>query len=145
MWNRDGKANSKVCIAAVYSLSRDQLFSDPMDCSLPGSSVHGIFQPRILDWVAISFFRGSSWSRNRAQVSWIAGEFFTSEPPGKSSRVHYRTTYCSGQQSFIPLQKHGGQGTPAASIIPSSESKEAGVFMHPLLLIIGWGLLKKST
>ena len=35
-----------------------------MDCSLPGSSVHGIFQARILDWVAISFFRGSSQPRN---------------------------------------------------------------------------------
>ena len=33
---------------------------NPMDCSLPGSSVHGIFQARILEWVAISFSRGSS-------------------------------------------------------------------------------------
>ena len=37
---------------------------DPMDCSLPGSSVHGIFQVRILEWVAISFSRGSSWPRD---------------------------------------------------------------------------------
>ena len=35
---------------------------DPMDCSLPGASVHGIFQVRILEWVAISFSKGSSWS-----------------------------------------------------------------------------------
>ena len=35
---------------------------NPMDCSLPGASVHGIFQVRILEWVAISFSRGSSWS-----------------------------------------------------------------------------------
>ena len=34
--------------------------SDPVDCSLPGSSVHGIFQARILEWVAISYLRGSS-------------------------------------------------------------------------------------
>ena len=34
--------------------------SDPMDCSLPGSSVHGIFQAKVLEWVAISFSRGSS-------------------------------------------------------------------------------------
>ena len=33
---------------------------DPMDCRLPGSSVHGIFQARVLEWVAISFYRGSS-------------------------------------------------------------------------------------
>ena len=49
----------------------------PMDCSLPGSSAHGIFQARILEWVAISFSRGSSWPRNQTQVSRIAGSFFT--------------------------------------------------------------------
>ena len=42
---------------------------DPMYCSLPGSSIHGIFQARILEWVAISFSRGSSHPRNRTQVS----------------------------------------------------------------------------
>ena len=45
---------------------------DPMDCSLPGSSVLGIFQARILEWVAISFSRGPSWPRNWTQVSHIA-------------------------------------------------------------------------
>ena len=57
---------------------------NPMDCSLPGSSVHGIFQARILEWVAMSFSRRSSWPRNRTQVSRIVGRCFTSEPPGKS-------------------------------------------------------------
>ena len=42
---------------------------DPMDCSLPGSSVHGILQARILEWVAISFSRGSSRPRDRTWVS----------------------------------------------------------------------------
>ena len=63
---------------------------DPMDCSLPGSSVHGIFQARvlewgaiilqvrILEWVAFPFSRGSSQPRGRTQVSCIAGGFFTS-------------------------------------------------------------------
>ena len=50
---------------------------DPMDCSLPDSSVHGIFQARILEWVAISFSRGSSQPRDRTQVSCIAGRHFT--------------------------------------------------------------------
>ena len=45
---------------------------DPMDCSQPGSSVHGIFQARILELVAISYSRGSSWPRDRTCVSWIA-------------------------------------------------------------------------
>ena len=50
---------------------------DPMDCSLPGSSVCGILQARVLEWVAISFSRGSSQSRNWTQISCIAGRFFT--------------------------------------------------------------------
>ena len=45
---------------------------DPMDCSPPGSSVHGILQARILEWVAISFSRGSSWPRDQTRVSYIA-------------------------------------------------------------------------
>ena len=50
---------------------------DPVDCSLPGSSVHGIFQARILEWVAISFSRGSSWPRDQTWDSRIAGRRFT--------------------------------------------------------------------
>ena len=50
---------------------------DPMDCSWPNSSVHEIFQARILEWVAIPFFRGSSWLRDWTWVSYIAGRFFT--------------------------------------------------------------------
>ena len=46
-------------------------------CSLLGSSVHGILQARILEWVAISFSRGSYWPRNWTQISCIAGRFFT--------------------------------------------------------------------
>ena len=42
-----------------------------MDCSFPGSSVHGIFQARILEWVAISFSRGSSWPRRQTHASCI--------------------------------------------------------------------------
>ena len=49
---------------------------DPMDCSPAGSSVHGIFQTRMLEWVAISFSRGSSQPRERTQVSRIAGRGF---------------------------------------------------------------------
>ena len=48
-----------------------------MDCSLQGSSVHGIFQARVLEWVAISFSRVSSRLRDQSQVSCIAGRRFT--------------------------------------------------------------------
>ena len=47
---------------------------DPMDCSPPLSSVHGIFQARVLEWVAISFSRGSSQPRDRTQVSPIVSK-----------------------------------------------------------------------
>ena len=50
---------------------------DPMDCSLPGSSVHGTFQAGILEWVAISFSRGSSTPRDQTRVSCIVGRRFT--------------------------------------------------------------------
>ena len=50
---------------------------DPMNYSLPGSSVHGIFQAIVLEWIAISFSRGSSWPRDRTQVSCIVDRRFT--------------------------------------------------------------------
>ena len=68
------------CSHYVVSDSRD-----PMECSPPGSSVRGISQTRILEWVAISFFRGSSQPRDPTRVSYIAGRFFTTEPTGKPS------------------------------------------------------------
>ena len=47
-----------------------------MDCSPPGSSVHGILRVRIVEWVAIPFSRGFSWPRDQTEVSRIAGRFF---------------------------------------------------------------------
>ena len=59
---------------------------DPMDCILPDFSVHGIFQARVLEWVAISFSMGSSWLRDWTQVSCIAGKRFTLWPTRESKR-----------------------------------------------------------
>ena len=67
------------CLVAQLCLT----VCNPMDCSPPGSSVHGILQARTLEWVAISFSRGSSLPRDRTCVSCIADGFFTTEPPGK--------------------------------------------------------------
>ena len=55
----------------------------PMNCSLSGSSIHGILQARILEWIAIPFSRGSSCPKDRTQVSCIAGTFFTIWATGK--------------------------------------------------------------
>ena len=57
---------------------------DPMDCSMPGSSVHEILQARILEWAAIPFSWGFSWPTDQTWVSrgpWIVGGFLIAEPP----------------------------------------------------------------
>ena len=72
------------CCCCCLSVSQVRL-SDPMDYRLPDSSVHGILQARILKWVAISFFRGSSRPRDWTQVSCVAGGFFTIWATGKLS------------------------------------------------------------
>ena len=61
----------------THTLSLSHIWlCDPMDCSAPGSSVHGIFQGRILEWVAVSFSRASSPPRDWTWVSCIEGRFF---------------------------------------------------------------------
>ena len=59
------------CSVRVRSLSRVQL-RDHMDCSSPGSSVHGILQATVLEWVAISFSKGSSQPRDRTHISHVS-------------------------------------------------------------------------
>ena len=57
--------------------------SESMNCSLLASSVHGIFQARILEWVPISFSRESSWPRDQTHISWVSYGFFTTVLPRK--------------------------------------------------------------
>ena len=61
----------------VKLLSCVRLSETPMDCSLTGFSVHGIFQARVSEWFVISFSRGSSQVKDRMQVSRIVGRRFT--------------------------------------------------------------------
>ena len=56
---------------------------DSMNCSPPGSSVHGIFQTRILEWVSISFSRGSFWSRDQTHVPRTHRQVLTTQPSGR--------------------------------------------------------------
>ena len=67
-----------ICVFAQLCLT----FCDPVDCGPPGSSVHEIFQSRILEWVAISYSRGSSRPRDWTCISCIANSFFTTGPLG---------------------------------------------------------------
>ena len=65
-----------VLLELLFSQCLVQLFGDPMDCSPPGSNIHRILKARLLEWVAISFSRGSSWCRDWNCISYIAGRNF---------------------------------------------------------------------
>ena len=65
------RTNVKVKVAQLCLI-----LCDPTDCSLPGSSVHGTLQVRILEWVTVPFSRGSSQPGEQTQVSYIAGGSF---------------------------------------------------------------------
>ena len=69
------------------SLQSCPVLCDLMDCSPPGSSVHGILQARILEWVAMPFSRGSSWPRDQTWSPALQADSLPSEPPGKPPKI----------------------------------------------------------
>ena len=82
-----GSSRGQLLSAYVHAkLLQCPTLCNPMDCSLPGSSVHGILQARILEYISISFSRGSSGPKDQTRVSCIGRGFFTIEPPGKPPR-----------------------------------------------------------
>ena len=64
---------------------------NPVDCSLPGFSVHGILQARVLEWVTISFSRGSSRPGIEPGSPALEADALTTEPPGKPIHIHTYT------------------------------------------------------
>ena len=76
----------KLCLRVCLVTQSCLTLCNPMNCSPPGSSVCGILQARILEWVAISSSRGSSRSRDQTPVSWIAGRFFAHWAIGDKSQ-----------------------------------------------------------
>ena len=79
---------------------------NPVDFSQPGSSDHGILQARILGWVAIPFFRRSSWPRDQTHVSCgfrATSRFFTTEPPGKPLSRLYQPIKNKQLNTILPL------------------------------------------
>ena len=61
-----------MCVLGAKSLQSCLTICDPVDCSPPGSSVHGILQARTLEWVVVPSSRGPSRSRDRTQVSYVS-------------------------------------------------------------------------
>ena len=91
---RRGKKNpetSESLIVYVYGATTKscQTLCDPMDCSPPGFLVRGISQARMLEWIALSFSRGSSQPGDRTRIFCIGKQFFTSESLGKPKSLLY--------------------------------------------------------
>ena len=108
--------NWRVAVVVLVTQSCVTL-CNPMDCSLPGSSVHGILQVRIVEWVTIPFSRGSSWPRDQTQVSYTAGRFFIIwatregfcrksrlESDGKSSVTYGTSLVAQWLRICLPMQ-----------------------------------------
>ena len=100
-WNELNKLNyNGMCAKSCLTLY------DPMDCSPPGSSVHGIFQARILKWLAMPSSKGSPQPRDLTHNSCIAGRFFTSESPGKPKYHHTsKQVICSFYHSLKQISE----------------------------------------
>ena len=120
------------------------LFADPMDCSQPGSSVHGFLQTRILEWGSMSSSRGSSQPRTEPTsplVQALVGRLFTTEPPEKPIMelwVTVKPAYSflmlgseEGNHSYRSQCDHGqGWQQSSAFIVMISEWMSAGVIGH---------------
>ena len=98
------------CVLA-QSLSHVWLFWDPMDCSPSGSSVQGIHQARILEWVAISSSRGSSWPRDQTFISCLGRQI-----------LYYWATWEAPRQLDSHMQKDE-RGTPYLLVHTKLNSK----------------------
>ena len=100
----------------------------PMDCSLPGSSVHGILQARILEWVAIPFSRGSSQPRNWSQVSFIAGRFFIVRATREAPQTHTYHTYINTHIHTYTVHTHTHTHFPDGSVVknPPASGRDVG-------------------
>ena len=85
-WRAGLRGLEERCLVWVFSWS---VLSDSLRpyCGPPGFFAHGILQVRILEWVAITFSRGSSWPRGQIWVFCMAGRFFTTEPLGKPRKM----------------------------------------------------------
>ena len=107
--------NDKSLCAMWFSLSVMSDSCDPLDCSLPGSSVHGILQERILDWVVMPSPRGSSWPRDWTQVSCIAGSLLNNWTNREAASMYYAA---AKSRQLCPTLCNPIDGSPPGSPVP---------------------------
>ena len=110
---KSSKILKSVCVCVFVKVTRScPTLCHLMDCRLPGSSVHGILQARILEWVSIYSSRGTSQPRDRTQVSHIVGIFFTIWATREAQKYSisyqndgYVSLYICSNPSCVPHQK----------------------------------------
>ena len=110
---------------------------ESVDYSVPASSIHGIFQARILEWVAISFSRGSSWPRDQTQVCRITGRLFiiwdTREVPKLYLFNVYNLMSLKTTLPFMTITKIYSRNVNCFSVAIWEQSE----FPSELLLLLG--------
>ena len=121
---------------------------DPMECSLSGSSICGIFQARVLEWIAIYFSRGSIWPRNWTWVFCIAGRRFTiwatTETVCSESNIKYLWSTCwvvspdFSSNYFLDYNLHISQAKSLGSLLNWK-------FLHPIFIVMDTGKLELSS
>ena len=144
MLTSEGRVKETCFLSKVSEVAQScPTLCDPVDCSLPGSSVHGILQARVLEWAAISFSRGSSQPRDRTQVSRIAGRRFnlwaTRESPklslakllskcslSVSRGVSWVLDFCLLKAKVHCCHELGGKGCPLPGAVTKTFSTTKG-------------------
>ena len=134
-------------VCCLVAQSRPTLF-DPMDYSPPGSSVHGISQARILEWVAIFFSRGSSQPRYRTHISYVGGWFLYHWALREASMSMYyipssideesrAMSNCSRSESWVVEDTESG--------IPILYIGFSQVFSTAMKIAVIWHMLRKKV
>ena len=115
---------------------------NPMDCSLPRSSLHGISQARILEWVAISFSRLSSQPRDRSWVSCIAGRFFNIWATRETLRYADNTTVMAESEEEL---KSLSMKWSSSAVQCSASGSVVSESLWPLGLYGPWNSASQNT
>ena len=134
-----------VCVLVVQSC---RTLCDPMDCSLTGSSVHGILQASKLEWVAIPFSRGSSCPRDQIWVSQITSRFFTiwATREAQGATPFIRISKEPIVTTLPPKLKNYWQGFSLPSHVDSRTVVEVGSFPSPIVMSeSGFGITSQGS